>query len=277
MKDWENFEKEIFEYLKEILEKYDTIVKHYGKADSTIPDIEITINKTKEKFYIDIKMPASQTSQFVVEIKNNKFVYGSRNQFKTNKFSEEIIDVLNQNFDFFKNVSQTGLIVPIPDEIVFSWVIYNMECKNVKFITSIDNKGNKKVFSLKDISSFFNIKTILRRKKSGSQSLPKKYYDDFKSAFRIIGKNINYEFIEKDNKLFVKTNVKFNNSQKYINSNILPEGKKYYLSNKKNDIYEVRLTSATNNPNIIFELSLKDNTNFDLFTLQNLIDYINRE
>lgn len=194
MKDWENFEKEIFEYLKEILEKYDTIVKHYGKADSTIPDIEITINKTKEKFYIDIKMPASQTSQFVVEIKNNEFVYGSRNQFKTNKFSEDIIDVLNQNFDFFKNVSQTGLIVPIPEETAFNWVISNMECKNVKFISSIDNKGNKKVFSLKDISLFFDIKTILRRKKSGSQVLPKKYYDDFKFEYRKIDKNINYEF-----------------------------------------------------------------------------------
>ena len=38
--------------------------------------------------------------------------------------------------------------------------------------------------------------------------------------------------------------------------------------------YEVKITSATNNPNIIFELSLKDNVDFDMFTIQCLIEYI---
>ena len=52
---------------------------------------------------------------------------------------------------------------------------------------------------------------------------------------------------------------------------ILPD----FLSNKQNGNYEVKITSATNNPNIIFELSLKDNVDFDMFTIQCLIEFIN--
>ena len=47
------------------------------------------------------------------------------------------------------------------------------------------------------------------------------------------------------------------------------------MSNKGNGKYEVKITSSTNNPNIIFELSLKDNVDFDMFTIQCLIEYIN--
>ncbi len=54
----------------------------------------------------------------------------------------------------------------------------------------------------------------------------------------------------------------------YIDSDILPNGKKYFLSNKGNGMYEVKITSATNNPNIIFELSLKDNEDFSMLTIQ---------
>lgn len=61
----------------------------------------------------------------------------------------------------------------------------------------------------------------------------------------------------------------------YIESEII-SGKKYYLSKKDKGIYEVKLTSSTNNPNVIFELSAK-NINSDTFTIQSLIDYINQE
>ena len=58
-----------------------------------------------------------------------------------------------------------------------------------------------------------------------------------------------------------------------MNGDILPDGKQYFLSNKENGKYEVKITSSTNNPNIIFELSLKDN-DFDMYTIQCLIEYI---
>lgn len=275
MKSWENFENEMTKYLQEMLHDYDVIVKQFGNADSTIPDIEITINKNLKKFYVETKMPASQTSQFVVNIENNKFVYSNKNKFRTNEYSNEIINILNENFDLYKNVSQNGMIVSVPETIAFSWIASNMKNKNVEFIISVDSNNKKKVFSLDQFNQFFNIKTILRRKKSGSQDIPKSYYDDFKKHLDSKFGKYKYSFSTKGKKLFLNIPLDLSKSECYIDSDVLPNRKRYFLSNKGNCLYEVKLTSGTNNPNIIFELSLKDNTDYDMFTIQCLIDYIN--
>ena len=273
MVKWKDFEDEMTEYLKETLKDYDISVQQYGESDSTIPDIEITINSSKKKFYIETKMPTSQTSQFVVEIINNKFVYGKKNKFKANKYSDEIINVLNNNFELYSKVREKGMIVPIPNTIAFSWIASNMKNKNVDFVISIDDKGNKKVFSLKQFNQFFNIKTIFRRKKSGSQNLPKMYYEDFKKHLDL--KFSNYNLTTNGKELFLDLPLNLSKKECYIDSDILQNGKKYFLSNIESGKYKVKITSGTNNPNIIFELSLKDNVNFDMFTIQCLIDYIN--
>lgn len=275
MKKWEDFESEMTGYLQQMLKDYDVLVKQYGNADSTIPDIEITINSNKKKFYVETKMPASQTSQFVVEIKDNKFVYGNKNKFKSNQYSEEIINILNENYKLYSNVAQTGMVVPVPETIAFSWIASNMKNKNVKFIISVDNEGNKKVFSLDQFNKFFNIKTIFRRKKSGSQDLPKTYYDDFKKHLDLRFSKYDYSLNTNGKKLFLEIPLDLSKSECYIDSDVLPDGKRYFLSNKGNGKYEVKITSSTNNPNIIFELSLKDNVDFDMFTIQCLIEYIN--
>lgn len=275
MKKWEDFESEMTGYLQQMLKDYDVLVKQYGSADSTIPDIEITINSNSKKFYVETKMPASQTSQFVVEIKNNKFVYGSKNKFKSNQYSDEIINILNDNYNLYSKVAQAGMVVPVPETIAFSWIASNMKNKNVEFIISVDNDGNKKVFSLDQFNKFFNIKTIFRRKKSGSQDLPKTYYDDFKKHLDLRFSKYKYSLNTNGKKLYFDLPLDLNKNECYIDSDVLPEGKRYFLSNKGNGKYEVKITSSTNNPNIIFELSLKDNVDFDMFTIQCLIEYIN--
>lgn len=135
MRKWENFERDISDYINDLLKDYDVTVRQLGNSDSTIPDIEIALNKSNKTFFIETKMPLSQTSQFVVEIKNDQFVYGSKNKFKSNKFSEEIIEVLNNDFDFYKNVTQTGMIVPVPETIAVGWIASNMENKNVNLLS----------------------------------------------------------------------------------------------------------------------------------------------
>lgn len=275
MKKWEDFESEMTRYLQQMLKNYDVLVKQYGSADSTIPDIEITINSNSKKFYVETKMPASQTSQFVVEIKDDKFVYGSKNKFKANHYSDEIINILNDNFKLYSKVAQTGMVVPVPETIAFSWIASNMKNKNVEFIISVDNDGNKKVFSLDQFNKFFNIKTIFRRKKSGSQDLPKTYYDDFKKHLDLKFSKYDYSLNTNGKKLYLDLPLDLNKNECYIDSDVLPEGKRYFLSNKGNGKYEVKITSSTNNPNIIFELSLKDDVDFDMFTIQCLIEYIN--
>ena len=275
MKKWEDFENEVAKYLKDMLNDYNVIVKQYGSANSKIPDIEVNINTNNKKFYIETKMPTSQTSQFVVEIKNNKFIYGRKNKFKENEYSKEILSILNKNYKIYSKVNQSEMIVPVSSTIAFNWIVTNMKNKNVKFITSIDNLGNKIVFSIEQLNKLFNIKTIFRRKKSGSKDLPKKFYNDFKSHLDLKFSKYNYTLKKNGKKLFLELPLNLPKKECYINSNILKDGEKYFLSNKGNGIYEIKITSLINNPNIIFKLSLKDNTDFDMFTIQCLIDYIN--
>ncbi len=275
MEKWKDFENEMTGYLKQMLKDYDVLVKQYGNVNSTISDIEITINSNKKKFYVEVKMPVSQTSQFVVEIKNNKFVYGSINKFKGNQYSDKIINILNNDYNLYSKVAQKNIIVPVPETVAFNWIISNMKNKNVAFIISVDNAGNKKVFSLKQFNEFFNIKTIFRRKKSGSQNLPKKYCEDFKKHLDLKYSEYKYSLNNNGKKLYLDLPLDLNKNECYIDSDLLLDGKRYFLSNKGNGKYEIRITSSTNNPNIIFELSLKNNTNFDIFTIQCLIEYIN--
>ncbi|MDD4548129.1 MAG: hypothetical protein PHI05_05280 [Bacilli bacterium] len=274
MKKWEDFESEMKDYLQEMLKKYDVLVKQFGNADSTIPDIEITINSNNKKFYVETKMPSSQTSQFVVEIKDNKFIYGKKNKFEANQYSDEIIKILNDNYQLYKNVAQSGMNIPVPETIVFGWIASNMKNKNVEFIISVDESGDKMVFSLEQFNEIFNIKTTLRRKKSGSQNLPKIYYEDFEKHLNLKFKGHKYELYSEKDKLYINLPLELSKSECYIDSDVLPKGKRYFLSNKGNNKYVVKITSATNNPNIIFELSLKDNIDFDMFTIQCLIEYI---
>ena len=274
MKKWEDFESDMTDYLQQMLKDYDVIVKQCGSADSTIPDIEIIIKSNNKKFYIETKMPASQTSQFVVEINDNKFVYGNKNKYKSNQYSNEIINILNNNFELYSKVSQKGMIVPVSETIAFSWIVSNMKNKNVQFVMSVDNSGNKKVFSLDQFNKFFNMKTIFRRKKSGSRNLPKIYYDDFKKHLDLRFSKYEYSLITDGKKLYVVLPLNLGRNECYIDSDVLPDGKWYFLSNKEEGKYEVKITSTTNNPNIIFELSLKDDNDYDMFTVQCLIEYI---
>lgn len=275
MNNWKDFETLNVNYLKDNLINLNVDIEKMGDADSTRPDIQIVLNNNLKKFFIETKMPSSQTSQFVVEIENNRFIYGKKNKFESNEFSEEIINILNENFKYYKNVGQSGLEVPVPMLIAFGWIVSNMKNKNVEFIMSVDNHNNNVIIPVEKFNEFFNVKTILRRKKSGSTPIPKIYYDDFKT-------NLEKEFIDyspiifiQSNHLYIKLNKELSKNECYIKSDLL-ENKSYYLSNTEDNVYEVKLTSATNNPNIIFELSAKS-ANIDSFTIQTLIDYINEE
>ena len=145
MKEWEKFENEVKQYLDEALRKYDLVIKQLGKSDSTISDISIK-RKTGEEFFVETKMANAQTSQFVVEIEKEIFIYSSKNKHKPNNFSDSIMDVLNSNFTFYKNVTQESMIVPIPDEIAFGWIISNMKNKDVGLLFLLIVKAIKKLF-----------------------------------------------------------------------------------------------------------------------------------
>ena len=47
MRKWEKFENDISKYINDTLKDYDVVIHQYGNADSTIPDIEIKLNKNR--------------------------------------------------------------------------------------------------------------------------------------------------------------------------------------------------------------------------------------
>ena len=275
MSKWKDFENEMTSYLQEMLDNYNTIVKQYGNSDSTVSDIEIFSNS--KKFFVEVKMPVSQSSQFVVEIQDNKFVYGSKNKYVSDKYSDEIVKILNDNFELYRKVNKKGFVIPVSSLVSFGWVISNMKNKNVEFIVSVDKSNNQIIIPVDKISEIFNIKTILRRKKSGSRRLPKAYYDDFKEQLKIKFSEYKYNLYFENKRLFLYLPVNLSRNECYLSSDLLSNGQSYFLSNKGNYKYEVKMTSVTNNPNIIFELSLKDNIDYDMFTIQMLIDYLNKD
>ena len=275
MSKWKDFENEMTSYLQEMLDNYNTIVKQYGNSDSTVSDIEIFSNS--KKFFVEVKMPVSQSSQFVVEIQDNKFVYGSKNKYVSDKYSDEIVKILNDNFELYRKVNKKCFVIPVSSLVSFGWVISNMKNKNVEFIISVDKSNNQIIIPVDKISEIFNIKTILRRKKSGSRRLPKAYYDDFKEQLKIKFSEYKYNLYFENKRLFLYLPVNLSRNECYLSSDLLSNGQSYFLSNKGNYKYEVKMTSVTNNPNIIFELSLKDNIDYDMFTIQMLIDYLNKD
>lgn len=273
MGDWKEFEKLSVDFLKSNIRNKDISIKHFGNSDSTKSDILVTFNKSGKSFYIETKMPTSQTSQFVVELDDNKFVYGKNNTFKTNEYSEKIIDLLNKNFDYYKNVGKRGIKVSVSPDIALGWIKSNMNNKNVKFVMSKDSKGKIVSIPLENFNDFFDIKTILRRKRSGTNKLSKKYYDDFIKNIKINFKNNIIKIYTKNNRLFVKFDMELSKEDCYIESDLLLE-KRYYLSKIDKNTYQVKLTSSTNNPNIIFELSANAENDF---SIDDLINYINKE
>lgn len=274
MKRWKKFENDVLQYLQEVLQDYDLLIRKYGGEDSTKPDIEIILNSNKEKINIETKMPLSQTSQFVVDIKDNKFKYSSRNIFPENKYSKEIVSHLNDYYELYKNVSQKGIIVSIPESIAFNYIISNMKNKNISFIISVDKEGNKKVLPLNYLREVFNVKTVLRRKKSGSRSLGKKYYEDFKEKISTTFPKYKNNMVINNDRLFLNIPEELKNNKRYISSDKLKKGEKYFLSYKGEGKYEARITSSTNNANIIFQLSFKDNVSVDSLDNDFLLEYI---
>lgn len=220
-----------------------------------------------KEFYIEVKMPNSQTSQFVVELIEDKFIYGTHNKFKNNSFSQNILDYLNNNFVFYGKVSEKGLIILIHEDIINKWIISNLNNKNIDFIYS-GEENEERVIPINKFGDYFKANAILRRKKSGSRPLPqsrvKEFQNSFNNKFGYFPKMKSYE-----NKYFILSTNIFRKNELSID-NIENDNIRFYLSYKENLEYEVKILSNTNNPNVIFELAIKqlDNIDFDLYDLK---------
>ncbi|MDD4795411.1 MAG: hypothetical protein PHG03_02505 [Bacilli bacterium] len=253
--NWKEYEKHAAKLLNEEFDKTIFKIVSQGEEDSTKPDIVIITIDEKNSFFLEVKMPNAQSSQFVLEIDNNKFIYGTRNKYKSNLFSRSIIDYMNKNFTKYNKVSQSGILIPIDEKFINAWIISNLQNKGIEYIFS-GTRDNERIIPIDAFGEYFKATTFFRRKKSGSRILSKNKTEDFLASFN---DKFSYEpaLIFNDKKTFIKSKKEFKNNELFIQS-IKNEHITYYLSKKENNKYEIKILSSTNNPNVIFQLSVKD-------------------
>lgn len=253
MENWQIFENNVINFLSQ--EFNDVSFTNTGDRNSTISDIKVQ-NGDKHLF-IEAKYIPSQSGQIVVLINNGRFEFSTASKNRLNCYTTQIINKLNENFNIYSNIEQSSISINIDSTILFGWIKQTYLDKNTKWIISSHKHTgftkNELVFvPINEMNNYFDVSISLRRKKSGSSSIPRNRQEEVKLLCReIFRKDI--QIIE--NKSYIELNSLPNN----IHLNDIYCLKKEPLNG---NLFEIRKKGTTNNPNIMFELKLKNNFNF---------------
>lgn len=241
MMNWKEFEIECLDFLKK---KYGTSFDLKGESDSTVSDI--LFDNGCRSFYIEAKMPLAQCGQFVLLPDFNKkiFVYSQKNKTSENEYTTKISHFMNENFDYFHNAGTAGIKIDLDKDIFYGWIINYYRQKGVRFFITRGEYGFI-LFPIENLSSYFDVSAIYRKKKSGSSRLSKKYKDDFENA--LIRSHINYSFDGIN--LISAENL---DGRKVYGDNFA------YLLREQGGSYRVNRLSNTVNANVIFSIKLID-------------------
>lgn len=247
MNKWRKFEEDCLNYLNKIYSNSNLIFIHCGMSNSTTSDIAVYKNNIL-LFFIETKMSEAQSGQFVLLDQGCSFAFSKENKSEENDFSKIILEHINSNYSSYKEVSSKSIPINLPQSISSSWIETNYKNKNVKYIITADD-SDYILFPVHKYSEYFNISTNFRRKKSGSRALSKISLYDAKNLI--------------ENK-FGECKIEWQGKKAYcIFPSCIPDKSKLYgnkfnyqLNLEKNNVYEIRMLSNTNNPNIIFSVQL---------------------
>lgn len=246
---WEEHENKCYDYLNNKFGNDATFIPH-GGSDSTIADIEVKL-KNGDSFWIECKSPLSQCGQFVVMSQEDKFVFSSGNHSESNKYTKKIIDIMNDDFDKYLNAGTSGVVMDIDVETSSNCIKAIYVQKKVKYFITCTNEGKFVISPIESFSDFYSITAKYRVKKSGSRKVGKTYQKLLSEE--IMNANIFEEpSFEYGKKMCVKSSVFTGKEKMEIN------GERYKFAKINDDSYEVRRLSDTNNANVIFEISLKN-------------------
>lgn len=263
MKNWQIFELECFNYLNKNFSNNYIEFEYLGSSDSTVSDISVIKNNHKV-FTIEVKMPKSQSGQFVLSpnFKTNTFIYSKKNKTKINRYSNNIIKYMNKNFSFYSDTKRNSKKINLDSNLFANWIISYYKTKSVKYIITQNHNGSFIILPLSKISDYFDISAVYRIKKSGSANPSRANLQEIKELLKI--NNIDINKLEFNNKkLYLYTNSEVHNHSKFSSD-------KYdYLFNKiSRNIFNVRRLSRTYNSNVIFSLELikeQDENDFNNF------------
>ncbi len=253
LQKWEIFQDEATDFLNNYFNVNFTME---GGFDSTTSHITVR-SENKVITTIEAKFGPTQAGQIILESDGSKFSFCDKSKNYSNSYTQEIIKYLNSNYSSFAGVNTASIHVDISDSTLFNWVKTIYREKNVEWIIS-SKKFNKLTLNdllfipINDIENYFDISIVFRRKKIGNTHIPGKDIIDFKTQLDLISKD--YQIKKTDNKYLLTLKSRLSDF------NI---GSKYLLSMTNVDCqYYIKKKDINTNPNIMFQLNLKENVEF---------------
>lgn len=256
-KNWKIFEEKSKDYLNTEL-KFSLInVKLGGGSNSIIPDLILHDKDDNKLFSIEAKLSPSQAGQIVIQKSNNRISLSEKSK-SANKYSEIIINKLNSDLILTESkLSNYQELDMLDNNLLSDWIKEHYSNKGSKFIiTSSKLESYYAIIPINEIDIFFEIKAIMRHKRSGTVDVPNKEKSIVtKEIIKNLGKTAKFEILGK--KLIL------NISDKKIKSNYFGQ---YYFSKIAENKFRIVKRSNTNNLNIIFTLKyigLEENNGLD--------------
>mgnify|MGYP000131102140 CR=1 FL=1 len=253
LQKWEIFQDEATVFLNNYC---NANFKMEGGFDSTTS--HITARKANKVITtIEAKFASTQAGQIVLQKDGNKFYFCDKSKNDSNVYTDKIINYLNKNHSSFEGVKTASIHVNIDESILFSWVKTIYDDKDVEWIISSKKFNNLSVDDLlfvpiNEIENYFDISIVFRRKKVGNTHIPGKDITHFKEEMDLL--NEDYIIKKTNNKYLLTMN------KRVSNFNI---GERYLLSITNVDCqYYIKKKDINTNPNIMFQLNLKDNVDF---------------
>lgn len=248
--NWQVFEDNCVKFLEDNTKSNNIKYIQTGKSNSRESDIKVYKN-SKFLFSIESKYIPAQCGQFVLE--KNDFLELSKQNFTINKYSQPIVDTINDlDLDLELNLNR----IDIDNELMFDWIKEHYSNKNVKyFISSNQIDKNFNLIELEEIDKFFDVYCVLRKKKSGSRDVSNKKREEMVQVLKHHLKKQNIEVLNitlSGKSTLIKTS-KTINSKYFMN-------KMGYLSEVENNLYKLKTLSNTNNLTFIFSINYKENT-----------------
>lgn len=246
---WKKEEIDAYNFLTNF-ELKDIIFEEFGQSNSNVPDIKV-LKKGTFAFYVEVKKKDAQSSQFVIEKLDKKFKYSDQNKKEINQYKIKILEHLTDHFNDYNNISSSQIEVKCDKALGYEHIIADLKSKDIRYIMSREKNADFKIIHINNFKFFFDIKCILRNKKSGSHPVSKK---NINSVSNYVIKNYDASNINiVDSKKFLFKS-KFSG---LLGSYFRLENEKYFISKEKIDgFFIVRKTGKTNNPNIIFKVQL---------------------
>ena len=254
LQKWEVFQNEATEFLSDY---FDINFAMEGGFDATTS--EITGRKEdKVVTTIEAKFCPAQAGQIILLSDGTKFEFSDKSKNSSNSYTQEIIKYLNDNYSSFTGTNSATIpITNISYSTLYNWVKTVYKQKNVEWIIASKEFCNltadDTLFApLDEIEKYFDISIVFRRKKTGNDHIPGKELFDFQEEMDLV--NPNYQIKRTNNRYLMTLN------SKVTNFNI---GTKYLLSMTNKDCqYYIKKKDMNTNPNLVFQLNLKDNIEF---------------